>query len=156
MVQAISSIETSTGLLNHDCSVMPVLIFLEDHKAETIERVIDALKAFAMQNDSVQHTFRAAAGNVGIMAATNEVVQAAQVQMLLWIYAAIVTLCLITFRSWRATLCIVMPLGVVSVLAYAVMSLLDIGLKVSTLPVVALGVGIGVEVVGEFGEAIDR
>ena len=147
MVQAISSIETSTGLLNHDCSVMPVLIFLEDHKAETIERVIDAVKAFARQNDSVQHTFRAAAGNVGIMAATNEVVQAAQVQMLLWIYAAIVTLCLITFRSWRATLCIVMPLGVVSVLAYAVMSLLDIGLKVSTLPVVALGVGIGVDYV---------
>ena len=145
MVQAISSIETSTGLLNHDCSVMPVLIFLQDHKAETIERVVDTVKAFAAENNSERYTFRLAAGNVGIMAATNEVVQAAQVPMLLWIYGAIVVLCLLTFRSWRGTLCIVAPLGLVSVLAYALMSLLDIGLKVSTLPVVALGVGIGVD-----------
>ena len=65
--------------------------------------------------------------------------------MLLYVYAAIITLCLITFRSLRATWCIVLPLGLVSVLAYALMTLLDIGLKVSTLPVVALGVGIGVD-----------
>ncbi|MDA2910835.1 MMPL family transporter [Nitrospiraceae bacterium AH_259_D15_M11_P09] len=145
MVQAISPIETSTGLLNHDCSAMPVLIFLEDHKAETIERVVDTVKAFAKQNDSERYTFHLAAGNVGIMAATNEVVRAAQVRMLLWIYAAVVGLCLLTFRSWRATLCIVAPLGLVSVLAFGLMSLLEIGLKVSTLPVAALGVGIGVD-----------
>ena len=44
-----------------------------------------------------------------------------------------------------ATVCIVVPLAVVSLLAYALMALLEIGLKVSTLPVVALGVGIGVD-----------
>jgi len=42
-------------------------------------------------------------------------------------------------------MCIVIPLALVSVLAYALMALLEIGLKVSTLPVVALGVGIGVD-----------
>ncbi|WP_282608105.1 RND family transporter [Pelagibius sp. Alg239-R121] len=145
MVQAVSSIETSTGLLNKDCSVLPVLIFTEDHKAETIARVIEAVKAFAEENNSDRHTFRLATGNVGVMAATNEVVQAAQTEMLLWIYAAIIVLCFATFRSWRATLCIVLPLSLVSVLGYAVMSLLGIGLKVSTLPVAALGVGIGVD-----------
>ncbi|MEN8195501.1 MAG: TRAP transporter fused permease subunit [Pseudomonadota bacterium] len=46
---------------------------------------------------------------------------------------------------WTAVLCIILPLGLVSLLAYALMSLLGIGLKVSTLPVVALGVGIGVD-----------
>jgi len=145
MVQAISPIETSTGLLNHDCSVMPVLIFLEDHKAETIERVVGAVKAFAAQNNSERYVLRLAAGSVGMMAATNEVVDAAQARILIWVYAAIIGLCLISFRSWRDTLCIVAPLGLVSVLAYALMSLLDIGLKISTLPVVALGVGIGVD-----------
>ncbi|TQV79030.1 efflux RND transporter permease subunit [Denitrobaculum tricleocarpae] len=145
MVQAVSSIETSTGLLNKDCSVLPVLIFTEDHKAETIERVIDAVKVFAAENNSERHTFRLATGNVGVMAATNEVVQAAQTEMLLWIYAAIIVLCFATFRSWRATLCIVLPLSLVSVLGYAVMSVLGIGLKISTLPVAALGVGIGVD-----------
>ena len=145
MVLAISPIETATGLLNRDCSVMPVLIFTEDHKAETIERVVDAVKAHAVQNQSARLRFRLATGNVGVMAATNEVVEAAQLEMLLYIYGAVIILCLLTFRSWRATLCIVAPLGLVSVLAYALMSLLDIGLKVSTLPVAALGVGIGVD-----------
>ena len=37
------------------------------------------------------------------------------------------------------------PLAAVSLLAYALMALIEIGLEVSTLPVVALGVGIGVD-----------
>lgn len=145
MVEVTSSIAPSTGLLNRDCSVMPVFIFLEDHKADTIERVIDAIKTFARQNGSARHTFRLAAGNVGIMAATNRVVEDAQGRILLWIYVAIVLLCLVSLRSWRLTLCIVAPLGLISVLSYTLMSLLEIGLKISTLPVAALGVGIGVD-----------
>jgi predicted RND superfamily exporter protein len=73
------------------------------------------------------------------------VVSAAQFPMLLYVFSAIIVLCLITFRSLRGTLCIVIPLALVSLLAYALMALLEIGLKVSTLPVVALGVGIGVD-----------
>jgi predicted RND superfamily exporter protein len=145
LAQAISPVETSTGLLNADCSVMPVMIFLEDHKAKTIERVVDAVKAFAAENDSDRHRFRLATGNVGVMAATNEVVRAAQVRMLIYIFTAVFVLCLVTFRSWRPAVCIVLPLGLVSVLCYALMSLLEIGLKTSTLPVAALGVGIGVD-----------
>jgi predicted RND superfamily exporter protein len=54
-------------------------------------------------------------------------------------------LCLLAFRSWRITLCIILPLALVTVLCNAVMTLLDIGVKVNTLPVVALGVGVGVD-----------
>jgi predicted RND superfamily exporter protein len=54
-------------------------------------------------------------------------------------------LCLITFRSWRATIVAVIPLVVTSVLCQALMVILGIGVKVATLPVVALGVGIGVD-----------
>ncbi|HEX6142592.1 MAG TPA: MMPL family transporter [Geminicoccaceae bacterium] len=145
MVQAITPIETSTGLLNRDCSVMPVVIFTADHAAETIERVVGAVEAYAQENRDDALRFRLATGNVGVMAATNQVVEAAQLPMLLYIYGAIVLLCVLTFRSIRATLCIVLPLGLVSVLVYALMGLLGIGLKVSTLPVAALGVGIGVD-----------
>lgn len=145
MVQAVSPIETSTRLLNQDCSVMPVYIFLKDHKAETIDHVVGELQAFAKANSSDQYAFRFAGGNIGVMAATNQVVENAQVRMLAWIYAAVAGLCLLTFRSWKATLCIVTPLGLVSVLTYGLMSVLDIGLKISTLPVAALGVGIGVD-----------
>lgn len=145
MAQAVTYIDTSTGLLNSDCSVMPVYIYTADHKAETITRVVDAVKAYQTEHGSPKANFKLATGNVGVMAATNEAVSAAQFPMLAWVFAAIIVLCLITFRSLRATLCIVIPLALVSLLAYALMALLEIGLKVSTLPVVALGVGVGVD-----------
>lgn len=145
LAQSVSPVETSSGLLNEHGSVIPVMIYLKDHKAETITRVIAAVKDFRALHQSERVQFLLATGNVGVMAATNEVVVAAQFPMVMWLNLAIVTLCLISFRSWRATACVVLPLLVVSELAYAVMVFLDIGLKTSTLPVVALGVGIGVD-----------
>jgi uncharacterized protein len=51
----------------------------------------------------------------------------------------------VTYRSVVATLAIVLPLALVSLLANALMATMNIGLKVNTLPVAALGVGIGVD-----------
>ncbi len=145
LAQAVSPIETATGLLNNDASVMPVMIFLTDHKAETLLAVTDAVKTFAAAHPSPKLKFLLASGNAGVMAATNEVVHAAERPILYWVFGAVIALCLVTFRSIRATLCIVIPLVIVSYLAYALMVFLGIGLKTSTLPVVALGVGIGVD-----------
>jgi len=145
LAQSVSGVETATGLLNDDCSVMPLLIFTEDHRAETLERVIDSIKAFAAEQGEDVARFRLASGNAGVMAATNEAVRAAQLPTLLYVYAAIIALCLLTFRSLRGTLFIVIPLALVSTLAYGLMAVLGIGLKVATLPVVALGVGVGVD-----------
>jgi predicted RND superfamily exporter protein len=145
LTQAVSYIPTSSALLNSDCSVMPVLVFTVDHKAETIERIIGKIKEFRQMHESDAVRFRLATGNVGVMAATNEEVKAAQFPILIYLFTAIIVLCLITFRSVRGTLCIILPLALVSILAYALMAILEIGLKVNTLPVVALGVGIGVD-----------
>jgi predicted RND superfamily exporter protein len=145
LAQAVSPIETATGLLNGDASVMPIMIFLADHKAETLLAVTDAVKAFAAAHPSPKAKFLLASGNAGVMAATNEIVHAAEKPILYWVFGAVIALCLITFRSVRATLCIVVPLVIVSYLAYALMVYLGIGLKTSTLPVVALGIGIGVD-----------
>ncbi len=197
MRQSLQNIDTDTGLLNRDCSAMPVLVFLEDHKAATIQRVVDEAKLLRQElqiepeleaaeelapttvggnalfefaaslglvpgdvapelttervcRNQVEPSadclrFRLATGNAGVMAATNEEVKTAQTPILLYVYGAIILLCLITFRSIRGTICIVVPLVLVSYLAYALMAFLGIGLKVNTLPVVALGVGIGVD-----------
>jgi predicted RND superfamily exporter protein len=80
-----------------------------------------------------------------VIGATNEVVEAAQLPMLAMVYGMIIVICLGVFRSVRAALCIVLPLAAVSILANGAMSVLGIGLKLSTLPVTALGVGIGVD-----------
>ena len=145
LVQAISRVPTSSGLLNGDCSVMPIILFMEDHKAETISRVVDAVKAYRDEYETDDMKFSLASGPVGVMAATNEAVSAAQDPMMLYVFGAVIALCLISFRSVRATLVVVIPLYVVSVLAQALMTYLQIGLTVSTLPVIALGVGIGVD-----------
>lgn len=145
LVQAVGPIETATGLLNSDCSVMPVIAFLEDHRAPTLERVVRVVERFASEHDSKDLRFRLATGHAGVLAATNEVVKDAQWPMLLYIYSAVVISCLLTFRSIGITLSIVFPLVLVSLLASALMALLGIGLKVSTLPITALGVGIGVD-----------
>jgi hypothetical protein len=145
LAQAVSPIETASGLLNANGSVLPIWIFLNDHKAETLRAVTDATKAFAAAHPSPKAQFRLASGNAGVMAATNEVVAAAEKPILFWVFGAVIALCLITFRSLRAPLCIVLPLALVSYLAYVLMVYLGIGLKTSTLPVVALGVGIGVD-----------
>ncbi len=145
LAQAVSPIETGSGFLNSDASVMPIMIFLTDHKAETLRAVTDAVKNFSTTHPSPKAKFLLASGPAGVMAATNEVVEAAEKPILYWVFGAVIVLCLITFRSVRATLCIVVPLAIVNYLAYALMVYLGIGLKTSTLPMVALGVGIGVD-----------
>ena len=145
LAQAVYPIETSSGLLNTDASVMPIMVFLTDHRAETLRTVTDAVERFAAAHASPKARFRLASGNAGVMAATNDVIRAAEKPILHWVFGAVTVLCLITFRSIRATLCIVVPLAVVNYLAYALMVYLGIGLKSSTLPMVALGVGIGVD-----------
>ncbi len=150
LTQASRPIETSTGLLNADCSVMPIMFFLTDHKAETIDRVTDGVEAWLAANpfkarEGVDVRLRLATGNAGVMAATNDAVRAAEKPMLYAIYLAVAVLCFITFRSIKAVICCLLPLVLVSVLANAMMATMGIGLKVATLPIAALGVGIGVD-----------
>jgi len=132
-------------LFNTDCPVMPVIAYLSDHRAETLDRVVDASAEFATLHSTPERKFLLAAGSAGIEAATNIVVRKAWVQMLLLVYAAVIALCFVTFRSWRAVVVAVVPLVITSVLCEALMVALGIGVKVATLPVIALGVGIGID-----------
>ncbi len=134
-----------SNLLNTDCSMVPVLLFLNDHKAETLTAVIEDAEAFAAEYNSDAVQFKFAAGNSGIETATNIVISKAQYTMLALVYGVVSFLVFLTFRSWRAVVCIILPLALTSVLGQALMAFLGIGVKVATLPVIALGVGIGVD-----------
>ncbi len=132
--------------MNSRCTAMPVSIFTTDHQATTISHIVDKIKQFkAAGGDTDRVTFRLASGNVGVMAATNEAVHAADKWVNLALFASVLVLCLLTFRSFPITLCIILPLALVTVLCNALMAMLGIGVKVNTLPVVALGVGVGVD-----------
>lgn len=146
LVQAVATVvKNSSLLMNNDCSALPIFAFLTDHKAETIDSVVNTVNQLKEKHNLPNVNYRLASGNVGVMAAVNDTVADAQYKIILWVYISIIALCMALFRSFRATACVVLPLTLVSVLAYAIMVLAQIGLKTSTLPVAALGVGIGVD-----------
>ncbi len=146
LVLAGQQVPTSTGLLNKDCSAMPVLVFTKDHKAETIDRIVAAANQFsAGQKPDAPVRFQLASGNVGVMAASNDTVKESDHKVLLWLYACIAVCVWLSFRSLSAVICILVPLALVSIFTYAVMVFLDIGVTVSTLPVAAFAAGIGVD-----------
>ena len=133
------------GFVNTACSHAPMLIYLADHKAATLQRVVDTLETFNTDFQTPKVEFLGAAGNAGFEAATNIVVKKANREMLFYVYGAVMALCLLTFRSIPAVICAVLPLMLTSILCEALMVWLGIGVKVATLPVIALGVGIGID-----------
>ncbi|NJD33327.1 MAG: RND family transporter [Betaproteobacteria bacterium] len=136
---------SNPDLFNNDCSVMPVIAYLADHRAETLDRVVTESASFAEEHSTSDRKFLLAAGSAGIEAATNIVVREANRTMLLYVYGAVILLCFVTFRNWRAVGVAVIPLALTSILCEALMVMLGMGGKVATLPVIALGVGIGVD-----------
>ena len=133
------------AFMNSGCSVLPITIFLRDHQSLTIKQVVDDVKKFSKTNDTDLVNFKLALGNAGVMAATNEVISSSEPLVNLSLFSAVFVLCLIIFRSFKITISVVIPLLFVTVACNALMVLLSIGVKVNTLPVIALGVGVGVD-----------
>lgn len=143
--QISNALSWNSEFITPQCGLTPVLAYLSDHKADTLGRVVAAAEEFARVHSTPDRQFLLAAGNAGMAAVTNIVVEEANRTMLYCVYAAVIALCAITFRDWRAVIAAVLPLVLTSILAEALMVQLDIGVKIATLPVVALGVGIGVD-----------
>ncbi|MEC9341734.1 MAG: MMPL family transporter, partial [Pseudomonadota bacterium] len=53
----------------YDCTAVPLRIYMQDHRAPTLRRAVDAVADYAEQNDTDRVQFRLASGNAGIMAA---------------------------------------------------------------------------------------
>jgi len=168
--QATQSFETDSGLLNADCSAIPVTVFTSDHQSSTIDRVVAETKKFRKENNAYEegfaakrdklaaaaaekgeeyHTdqvnFRLATGSLGVAAAINDTVREKEHFILWLLYGAVFVMCTISFRNPLAALCVLLPLILVTELGHTLMVHLHIGMKINTLCVVALGVGIGVD-----------
>ena len=135
-----------SGYQNPDCSLVPVILYLTDHKATTLSKVVAVVEEFAAANDDeTVAKFILASGNAGAESAINQVIASAELQILVMVYSVISLMIFVSFRSWRPVVCIVFPLFLTSILCEAIMTKMGVGVKVATLPVIALGVGIGVD-----------
>lgn len=140
-----TEIARNRGYVNTDCSMTAVHLYLTDHKATTIHRVIEAVKMFREANVIEDINVRLASGNAGVLAAINDVVERSELPMMLYVYAAIAVLVLLAYRDLRAVVACCLPLTVATFIGYWFMKEFEIGLTVATLPVMVLAVGIGVD-----------
>ena len=127
------------------CDQQRLEVELTDHRQETLQHIVKLVQEFAGQNNDDQIQFRLGYGNAAFEAATNQVIERAQYEILAYVYGVVGLMVLLMFRSIKAVICILLPLALTSILCQGVMAQLGIGVKVATLPVIALGVGIGVD-----------
>jgi hypothetical protein len=145
LAQAANTVPGSASLYNQDCTILPHSFYLRDSRATTINRAIEAVKEWRDNNHMEGVTIRLASGNMGVQAAVNEEITETELPMMLWVYAVIVALVMLTYRDWRAVLACCLPLTFGTFFGYWFMEVLQIGLTVATLPVMVLAVGIGVD-----------
>jgi len=143
--QSTALVPSTSGMLNKDCSALNLFMFTKDHKASTVASLVDWVKDYKRNHDTGDLKLRLASGNVGVMAATNEVVKDKEIEIVGWVYVVVLTFLFLSFRTLSGVICVAAPLSLVSISAYGIMASLGIGMKVATLPVIALAVGIGVD-----------
>ncbi|MFX5668410.1 hypothetical protein ABTE14_19310, partial [Acinetobacter baumannii] len=86
------------GFMKADCSMTAVHLYLTDHKATTINRILDDIKQYRVSHPFPGVNIRLAAGNAGVLAATNDEVEHSELPMMLYVYAAIVILVFLAYR----------------------------------------------------------
>ncbi len=126
-----------------------IVVLFKDKTGPTIERAINTAKQFINNHSQLEDkdavTYKLAGGVIGVEAAINEVVAEKQLQTLLIALFGVFVFCSLNFRSYKAGLILMLPLALSNFMAFAYMAIFQIGLSISTLPVSAAGIGMGVD-----------
>jgi hypothetical protein len=124
-----------------------IIIWYKDHMINTMENALSAAKGFIeKEGNAIEGVrFRLASGSIGILSAVNEAVQSAQLLNFILIMGITFLLCALTYWSFAAAIILMVPLNITNCITLAIMYKMNIGLNINTLPVVSLGVGIGID-----------
>jgi predicted RND superfamily exporter protein len=122
-----------------------ITVYLRDHRGETLRKVIAHARRFIDGHSMTHARFRLAGGYGGLLAAINEDIMRFDVLITVAAFSAVFSCCALAFRSIAAGLLFLVPLIAANYMTYALMGAFGIGLDVNALPVVALGVGLGVD-----------
>jgi predicted RND superfamily exporter protein len=131
--------------ITQDAQRATVTMYLRDHKGETLRTVVDRTKAFIAANPLDEAEFLLASGYGGLLAAVNEVIAWSEIRVTALAFLSVFLFCALAYRSIVAGILFLVPLFLSNYLTYAMMGALGIGLDVNALPVVSLGVGLGVD-----------
>lgn len=131
--------------MSRDGKLANVICFVKDHKGETIEKVLNRARTFIEEHPSDKIEFKLAGGLIGVLGAANEIIARAEIVSIALALFVVFLTCAIAYRSFFAGLLFVIPLAASNYLTFAYMAYKDIGMNVNTLPISALGIGLGVD-----------
>ncbi|MGZ9710000.1 efflux RND transporter permease subunit [Glaciimonas sp. GNP009] len=123
----------------------PVTFFFKDHRGDTIRTAISRLKTFIADHPVAHGKYVLAGGLIGITAAVNEVIFSGQIESIAFALLVLVICCTVAYRSTRAGIFFLVPVLLSNTITFSVMAWHGIGMTLSTLPVAALGIGLGVD-----------
>jgi predicted RND superfamily exporter protein len=125
-----------------------VILWYKDLRSTTVNAAMaavqKALEPILREPSKVYH-IRMAAGSVALQYAMDQVVVQSNWRILVYLLAAIFVMCVITYSSAVAALMLLVPLAFAQFSTDAVMYMRGLGLDVNTLPVVAVGLGVGID-----------
>lgn len=124
-----------------------VTLFFRDHQGETIRTAIARVQDYvnAPENKMKNADYLLAGGLVGVLAAVNEVILAGQIEAIALALLVLVVCCSFTYRSMVAGVFFMIPVMLSNTITFSYMAWAGIGMNINTLPVVALGIGLGVD-----------
>jgi predicted RND superfamily exporter protein len=124
-----------------------ITLYFADHTSDNLLRIRDAAYKFFQDRPfkTEYGEFKLAGGRIGMEIAINEEMKRAHFLIDAAVYAAIFLLCALCYKSIVAGLMLTVPLILANAMSFAFMSIRDIGLSINTLPVAAIGAGLGVD-----------
>ncbi|MEK7882175.1 efflux RND transporter permease subunit [Methyloversatilis sp. NSM2] len=122
-----------------------VTLFFRDHQGETIRTAVARVQDYVAQNPIEKADYLLAGGLVGVLAAVNEVILAGQIEAIALALLVLVVCCTVTYRSTVAGVFFMIPVMLSNTITFSYMAWQGIGMNINTLPVVALGIGLGVD-----------
>ena len=131
--------------VDKDLQNATVTIFFRDYQHDTVMEALNRAKEYIASNPIEDVEFRLAGGLFGILAAINEEVEWSYRVNLTLVLATVFVLSLLTYRSLTGALIVMIPSIVAQPLTEAIMYWASIDMNVNSLPVAAIGIGIGID-----------
>lgn len=122
-----------------------VTLLFRDRQGETIRTAVARVKEFIERNPLSQGAYYLAGGAVGVMAAVNEIILSGQIEAIALALFVLVIICSIVYRSTIAGMVFMVPVILSNTITFSMMAYMDIGMNINTVPVAALGIGLGVD-----------
>jgi hypothetical protein len=124
-----------------------VSLWYKDNRQETVDRAIaQARRAVeAVGTDHEAFRIRLAAGTIALQQSINDTVDDYQYIIMTLLNVVMLLTCAWAYRSFVAGFLLLIPVNLSNVLLGAVMVSMGIGLDVNTLPITAIGIGVGID-----------